>query len=98
MPEAAQESPSSAERQRAKPAGGPRHLATMPLLEFLSPPPGWKVERALCASYSAQCSVLAPMLLAMLGQAGANGRGSSVALARALKGLRGKVHFLVQDG
>ena len=39
-------------------SGPPRHLDTSSLLEFLTPPTGYVVDRALCSSYSGQCAVL----------------------------------------
>lgn len=82
-------------------AAGPtegKHFPMAALLDFLAPPAGWHVERALCASYSAQSSVLAAMLLAMNGSANAQGSGSRVLLARAMHRLKGKVRFMVQHG
>jgi hypothetical protein len=75
-----------------------KHFPMTALLDFLSPPAGWHVERALCASYSAQSSVLAAMLMAMNGSVNAHGSGSRVLLARAMRRLNGKVQFLIQHG
>lgn len=75
-----------------------RHLDMVSLLEFVAPDEGWQLSRALCASYSAQASVLAAMLMAMVGQARPDGKGTDVALARALHQLRGRAHFLIQHG
>ena len=75
-----------------------RHLDMVSLLEFIAPDEGWQLSRALCASYSAQASVLAAMLMAMVGQARPDGKGTDVALARAFHQLRGRVHFLIQHG
>lgn len=75
-----------------------RHLDFSPLLEIVSPAPGFVLERALCSSYSAQTAVLAAMLMAMIRQGTFDGHGSRNALAHALHRLKGKVHFLVQHG
>lgn len=78
--------------------GEGKHFPMTALLDFLAPPAGWHVERALCASYSAQSSVLAAMLMAMNGNVNAHGSGSRVLLARAMRNLNGKVQFLIQHG
>lgn len=88
----------SAQRPLHTDASKDKHFPTTSLLEFIAPPPGWKVDQALCASYSAHCSVIAAMLLAMAGGSDADGNGSKVALARAYKQLKGKVVFMVQQG
>jgi len=75
-----------------------KHLPAGSLLEHLAPPPEYQLDHALCASYSAQTSVLAAMLLALRGNANDNGRSSRILLAKAMKELRGKVHFLLQEG
>lgn len=76
-----------------------RHLQTSSLLDFLTPPAGYVVDRALCSAYSGQCAVLVAMLVAMVRQGPADGvSASSLALARALQQLEGRVHFLLQHG
>ncbi len=76
-----------------------KHLPTSALLDVLTPPTGYIVDRALCSAYSAQCAVLVAMLAAMVRQGTAEGKGSSdLALARALERLKDRVHFLVQQG
>ena len=75
-----------------------KHLPSLPLLSHLAPPDGWQLDRALCASYSAHPSVLCAMLLAMINRSKDNAKGSRVALARAMRALRGRVHFLLQEG
>lgn len=87
----------SSTNEAAEPGEG-KHFPMTALLDFLSPPAGWHVERALCASYSAQSSVLAAMLMAMNGNVNAHGSGSRVLLARAMRNLKGKVQFLIQHG
>jgi hypothetical protein len=75
------------------------HLPTSSLLDVLTPPAGYIVDRALCSTYSGQSAVLVAMLSAMVRQGTAEGKGSSsLALARALERLKGRVHFLVQHG
>lgn len=75
------------------------HLPTSPLLDILTPPAGYVVDRALCSAYSGQCAVLVAMLAAMIRQGTADGKGSSsLALARALQRLQNRVHFLLQHG
>ncbi len=76
-----------------------KHLPTSSLLDVLTPPTGYIVDRALCSAYSGQCAVLVAMLEAMIRQGTAEGKGSSdLALARALSRLKDRVHFLVQHG
>lgn len=76
-----------------------KHLSTSSLLDFLTPPAGCAVDRALCSAYSGQCAVLVAMLAAMIRQGTADGKGSSsLALARALQRMRNRVHFLLQHG
>lgn len=76
-----------------------KHLPTSSLLDVLTPPAGYIVDRALCSAYSGQCAVLVAMLAAMVRQGTADGKGSStLALARALERLTDRVHFLVQHG
>ncbi|HEV2622935.1 MAG TPA: hypothetical protein VGU65_12700 [Frateuria sp.] len=76
-----------------------RHLPTSSLLDVLTPPTGYIVDRALCSAYSGQCAVFVAMLAAMVRQGTAEGKGSSdLALARALERLKDRVHFLVQHG
>jgi hypothetical protein len=76
-----------------------KHLPTSSLLDVLTPPTGYIVDRALCSAYSGQCAVFVAMLAAMVRQGTAEGKGSSdLALARALERLKDRVHFLVQHG
>jgi hypothetical protein len=76
-----------------------KHLPTSSLLDILTPPAGYVVDRALCSAYSGQCAVLVAMLAAMVRQGTADGKGSSsLALVRALQRLQDRVHFLVQHG
>lgn len=76
-----------------------KHLPMSSLLDVLTPPAGFVVDRALCSAYSGQCAVLVAMLAAMVRQGTADGKGSSsLALARALQRLQNRVHFLLQHG
>ena len=75
-----------------------RHLPSAPQLNHLAPPDGWQLDRALCASYSAHPSVLCAMLLAMINRSKDNAKGSRVALVRAMRALKGRVHFVLQEG
>jgi len=74
------------------------HLSTQPFLEVLRPAPGWRTDRAILSTYSAEPTVLVAVLLALAGRDDDAGGGSRVALARALTDLRGRVSFLLQRG
>ena len=74
------------------------HLSTLPLLEALRPPSGWRTDRAILSAYSAEPAVLVALLLALADRDDDAGSGSRVALARALTDLRGRVEFLLQRG
>jgi len=74
------------------------HLSTLPLLEVLRAPPGWRTDRAILSTYSADPAVLVATLLALSGCDDDAGSGSKVALARALNELKGRVAFLLQRG
>ena len=74
------------------------HLSTLPLLEVLRAPPGWRTDRAILSTYSADPPVLVALLLALAGRDDDAGSGSKVALARALNELKGRVTFLLQRG
>lgn len=75
-----------------------RDFSHLPLLDSLRPPAGWRTDCAVLSTYSAHMPVLAAALLALAGEADDAGSGSRVALVRALTGLRGKVHFVIQAG
>ena len=74
------------------------HLTTLPLLEALRPPPGWRTDRAILSAYSAEPAVLVALLLALADRDDDAGTGSRVALSRALTDLQGRVAFLLQRG
>ena len=74
------------------------HLPTLPLLEALRPPSGWRTDRAILSAYSAEPRVLVSLLFALAGRDDDFGSGSRVALARTLDELRGRVAFILQRG
>ncbi len=74
------------------------HLPTLPLLEALRPPPGWRVDRAILSTYSAEPTVIFALLLALAARDDDEGSGTRVDVARALTDLRGRVKFIVQRG
>jgi len=74
------------------------HLPGLALLDALRPPAGWRVDRALLSSYSADPAVLAAVMLALVARDDDGGSGTRPALARALLELRGRVAFVVQRG
>ena len=75
-----------------------KHLPGLALLELLRPPPGWRVDRALLSSYSAEPAAVAAALLALAGRDDEAGSASKPALARALLELRGRVTIVLQRG
>lgn len=75
-----------------------QHLPHLALLEVLTPPTGWRTDRALLSSYSADPAVLAAALMALAGRDPEDGTPTRIALARALVELRGRVTFVVQRG
>ncbi len=79
-------------------ASDPSHLSHLSQLDHLRPPPGWRTDYAVLSTYSAQTSVIAAVLLALSGQNDHSGSGTKVGLTRALTGLRGRVHILLQSG
>ncbi|WP_198370417.1 hypothetical protein [Roseomonas rosulenta] len=90
-----------AERDAA--AGGYRvvtkaHLPGQSILDVLRPPVGWKTDRALLSSYSADPAVIAAALLALAARDDDGGSGTRAGLARALLELRGRVAFILQRG
>jgi len=74
------------------------HLPGVSLLDAVRPPPGWRVDRALISTYSAEPAAIAAVLLAMVGRDDERGLGSKVGLARALLELRGRVAVVHQRG
>lgn len=74
------------------------HLQTLPLLEFLTPPAGWRTDRALLSSYSADLAVVVAFILALAARSDDGGTAGGAALARAMKELKGRCKFVVQTG
>jgi hypothetical protein len=74
------------------------HLPGQSILDVLRPPVGWKINRALLSSYSADPAVIAAALLALAARDDDGGSGTRAGLARALLELRGRVAFIVQRG
>ncbi len=74
------------------------HLPGQSLLDVLRPPAGWKIDRALLSSYSADPAVIAAALLALAARDDDGGSGTRPGLARALLELRGRVAFILQRG
>ncbi len=68
------------------------------LLAQLRPEPGWELERACFAAYSADVRVVTAALLALGGHATEPEFGSRVQLIQAFRKLRGRVAFVVQRG
>jgi hypothetical protein len=67
-------------------------------LDALRPEPGWSVDTALIATYSADIVSLVAALLALAGRDDDAGDGNPADLADAVEQLRGKVLFVVQEG
>lgn len=75
-----------------------KHLPGLSLLDALRPPPGWRVDRALISTYSAEPAAVAAALLALAGRDDEGGSGSPIGLAHALLDLRGRVAVILQRG
>jgi len=74
------------------------HLPGLAFLDTLRPSAGWRVDRALLSTYSADPAVLAAVLLALAARDDDGGTGTKVGLARALIELRDRVAFVLQRG
>ena len=74
------------------------HFSHLSFLDCLTPDPGWKTDCAVISTYSAQIPVLAAALLALAGEGDEAGSGSRVGMVRAITGLRGKAHVVLQSG
>jgi len=72
--------------------------STDSLLEQLRPEPGWRLDRACIASYSADIRVIAAALLALSGTGPEPEFGSPTQLVRAFRDLRSRVAFVFQRG
>jgi hypothetical protein len=75
-----------------------RHWAGLPYLDAIRPQPGWIVERAILATYSANLVAVVAALLALAGLDDDRGSGSKVDFANAYEQLRDRVRILVQIG
>ena len=75
-----------------------RHWSSLPYLDMLKPGLGWRVVRAVIATYSIDLVAAVASLLALAGRDNEKGSGSKVDFAEAHEMLRGKVRFLVQAG
>ncbi|MBW3596067.1 MAG: phospholipase D family protein [Planctomycetes bacterium] len=71
---------------------------SIPYLDALRPEPGWHVEHALLASYSADLVALVAVLLALAGLDDDRGSGSKVDFANAVDQLNDRVRLVVQAG
>lgn len=71
---------------------------THSLLAQFRPEPGWELDRACFAAYSADVRVVTAALLALSGSADEPELGSRVQLIQAIRRLRGRVAFVVQRG
>jgi hypothetical protein len=67
-------------------------------LDGLRPAPGWSVETAILASYSADLPAIGAALLALAGRDDERGSGSRVDFAEAIETLRGRARVLIQRG
>lgn len=76
----------------------PRPWRGQPYLDELRPPPGWRVDLALFATYSIDLSALGAALLALCGRSDDKGSGSIADFADSVETLRGKARFMVQRG
>lgn len=71
---------------------------THSFLAQLRPEPGWRLDRACVASYSADVRVVTAALLALAGSATEPEMGSAMQFVQAIRNLRGRVAFVVQRG
>lgn len=75
-----------------------RHWSGLSYLDAIRPEPGWLVERAVLATYSADLVAVVATLLALAGLDNDRGSGSKVDFANAYEQLRDRVKILVQAG
>ena len=75
-----------------------KHWTSLPYLDALRPQPGWVVERAILATYTADLVAMVAALLALAGLDDDRGSGSKVDFANAYEQLRDRVRILVQSG
>ena len=71
---------------------------SLPYLDAIRPDPGWRVENAIVATYSADLVAVVAALLAFAGLDDDRGSGTKIDLAEACEMLRRRVRFVVQRG
>ncbi|ABB33274.1 hypothetical protein GeomeDRAFT_2239 [Geobacter metallireducens RCH3] len=71
---------------------------SLPYLDAIRPDPGWRVEYAVVATYSADLVAVVAALLAFAGLDDDRGSGTKMDLADACEMLRRRVRFVVQRG
>jgi len=71
---------------------------SLPYLDAIRPDPGWRVENAVVATYSADLIAVVAALLAFAGLDDDRGSGTKIDLAESCEMLRGRVRFVVQRG
>jgi hypothetical protein len=75
--------------------GWPKYSFT----ELLKPPDGWRTDKAILSTYSADLVVIVTSLLALSGcDLESRRTGSRVELVKAIEALRGRVRILAQEG
>jgi len=72
--------------------------SSLPYLDAIRPEPGWRVENAIVATYSADLVAVVAALLAFAGLDDDRGSGTKIDLAEACEMLRRRVRFVVQRG
>lgn len=75
-----------------------RHWSGLSYLDAIRPEPGWLVEHAILATYSADLVAVVATMLALAGLDDDRGSGSKVDFANAYEQLRDRVKILVQAG
>ncbi len=76
----------------------PRAWSAIGYLDALRPDPGWEIESALLAAYSADPVSIVAALLALIGRDDEDRPMSRRDLADAIEALRGRVRIVVQRG
>lgn len=67
-------------------------------LDALRPDPGWTIETAILATYSADLPSLGAALLALAGRDDERGSGTPADLAESVESLRGRFRLILQRG
>jgi hypothetical protein len=73
------------------------HAPWLSYLDALRPEPGWRVDLALLATYSADCVSVVAAMLALAGLDDDRGSGSKVDFANAFEQLKGRLHVVMQS-